>query len=106
MGGKGWKRRYFVLHERWLSYFKDARGSTAQGYILLGDTAAGFSVQLQDFPNAPEGCCLELRTPTRVFGLQAESKDEATTWLHALTETITCLPMTLSAQLADFAQGE
>lgn len=76
-----WRKRWFVLRNRKLMYYKSTQDSHAAGIIPLNDAIL---------------CCLdaeqlsfEIETPFRIYFLKASSKQDLLSWQHSLAKFIT-----------------
>lgn len=83
---KGWKKRWFALHDSVLLYYKQATDAECLGFIQLGTRAQGYSVEENQKP--PVGFCFSLVTVRRTFSLRAESRDLVRAWIEALSQAI------------------
>jgi len=75
---KTWKKRYFVLKNGELSYFKD-KGGEELGKILLSTAS---SIQLADKRKKPN--CFEIVTAQRIYAFIAETEEERKEWVDLL----------------------
>jgi len=83
--GRSWKRRYFVLADSLLSYYKteDTRQEKARGeFVITGMTTVR--------PSSAKEFGIEVAAADAGFSLQlaAESMDEQTAWLDSLNRAI------------------
>jgi len=78
---KTWKKRYFVLKNGDLSYYKNP-GEEALGTISLAEATSG--IEISD--SKKKSYCFQIVTPNRTYLLSAESDDERKGWLDALNE--------------------
>lgn len=78
---KNWKRRFFVLHEGGLSYFKSEQDKQPIRTLSLTDIsearqAEGGSVSRDNL--------LEIVTSKRIFNVQCDSPAEMRSWIHEI----------------------
>jgi len=78
---KSWKKRYFVLKNGELSYFKNP-GEEALGTVSLGGATSG--IEITDSKKKPH--CFQIVTPSRTYLLSADNDDDRKAWLEALNE--------------------
>ncbi|XP_050394534.1 arf-GAP with dual PH domain-containing protein 1 isoform X1 [Patella vulgata] len=89
------KRRWFTLDRRKLSYFEDPLNAFAKGEVFIGHKDAGYSVTIgapEDQSNCGE-YCFQLHVPDRDYVMRAETKDEMEQWVEALKKVVE-LPLT------------
>lgn len=75
---KTWKKRFFILKNAELSYYKN-KGEEELGRIIL---ATATLIQASDKRKKPN--CFEVVTPSRIYAFSAETEQERTEWLAAL----------------------
>ncbi|CEP01787.1 hypothetical protein PBRA_008729 [Plasmodiophora brassicae] len=77
--GDKYQKRFFVLHGRYLSYFKDASDSLPAGCIDLGEAAI-------EVPDGNDRRPYEIRlgTKAKTYHLVANGRDSAAQWGHAI----------------------
>eukprot|EP00047_Mylnosiga_fluctuans_P003827 m.231165 g.231165 ORF g.231165 m.231165 type:complete len:377 (-) comp12174_c0_seq1:129-1259(-) len=83
---KGWKRRWFALHDSVLLYYKQPSDAECLGFIQLGKRSQGYSVE--ENQKLPLGFCFSLITQRRTYSLRAESRDLVRAWIEALNLAI------------------
>ncbi|ESO93331.1 hypothetical protein LOTGIDRAFT_119478 [Lottia gigantea] len=84
------KRRWFTLDKRKLSYFEDPLNAFAKGEVFIGHKDNGYSVSFgppEDESNCGENC-FQLHTPDRDFVMRAEIKDEMDQWVEKLKQVV------------------
>lgn len=81
--GDKYQKRFFVLHGRYLSYFKDASDSLPAGCIDLGEAAI-------EVPDGNDRRPYEIRlgTKAKTYHLVANGRDSAAQWVAWLTGAI------------------
>ena len=86
--GKSWKRRWFVLHDHVLQYFKTQKSGDALGRIDM-DCSLGINA----VPNCTlKGCVgFIIKTSSRVYNVAAENDSQRCEWLRALMLTGTTI---------------
>lgn len=75
-----WQGRWFLLHRRTLSYFKDGTDSYPKGEIDVTQA----EIVVPDVPDASRPYTFELRTAKKAYPLAAASAESMFSWLHAL----------------------
>ena len=75
-----WKKRWFVLRESTLSYYKDEKDDKPLGLISLKDCKS-FELASQKV-NKPYA--FEIATPDRVYACCAKDEDEMWAWINVL----------------------
>ncbi|EGD83484.1 hypothetical protein PTSG_04092 [Salpingoeca rosetta] len=83
---KGFKKRFFLLQERYLTYKKDPADSLALGFMKLGTHQDGYNIDRQS------DTLLHLVTPKRTYPLKG-SKEALDMWAAAFENAITQLPL-------------
>jgi len=81
---KTWKRRWLVLKEGSVFYYKSANDKLPKGVINL-NTATNIAVVANNF-GKKSGCGLQINTPKRDWYLIMESDEVAETWIARLNE--------------------
>jgi len=91
---KGWKRRWFAfsIEELRLYYYKRSASEAPRGWIDLQT----FSVHSDN----ADKCHFEIKTPARIYFLQAESEEEAVYWVQGLLN-IECERQQLAKSMPD-----
>jgi len=89
---KTWKRRWCVLSNVGLLYYKTEPTATMkyhnlQGHIELGSIEAVESVS--DKEKQKKKACFKIVTPGRVFLMSAESEQDMESWIHEIQALIT-----------------
>mmetsp|Transcript_3035 Transcript_3035/g.4115 ORF Transcript_3035/g.4115 Transcript_3035/m.4115 type:complete len:138 (-) Transcript_3035:1-414(-) len=80
-----WKRRYFMLDNQHLYYFKTDKDEKFIGVIqLLFSSIRKMALDDPDNPDASPNCW-KIITPTRVFYLQADSAQLIEEWMQAIS---------------------
>jgi hypothetical protein len=74
---KNWKRRYFVLKDTCLAYYKEETSMEAQGVVLLERSW----VERTDSDTFFKVC-----TPSRVYEIKTDSAAETEAWISAIDE--------------------
>jgi hypothetical protein len=82
---QGWKRRWFMLTDHYLYYFKQQEDVKYVGAVQLLFTALRSLTSDEVGGNEPH--CFKLVTPQRVFVLQASSAPELQSWTRIIHET-------------------
>ncbi|XP_066913817.1 pleckstrin homology domain-containing family H member 1-like isoform X2 [Clytia hemisphaerica] len=84
LGGriKNWKRRWFVLSEGKLSYYKSRGGMYGKpvGWIVIK--------QITQLSRSERPLTMEITTPNRTYYLTADNKEEVTDWLRVLRNAL------------------
>ncbi|KNC55764.1 ankyrin repeat protein [Thecamonas trahens ATCC 50062] len=94
LGRKSWKRRWFVLRSKVISYYEGS-GSTE----VLGSIPMPSPVERDDEAGKDKRYHFRVITPKRTYYLASESKREVKDWVNAITSV-----NTESASLAEFEQ--
>ena len=84
-----WKKRWFVLRPVHLAFYKTSAEYKLLRLLELTDIHSCTAVQLKKHQNT-----FVLVSPTRTFYLQAESAQEVSEWVKAITEARTSLQAT------------
>jgi len=79
---KNWKRRWFVLRNTRLYYYKSSVARKPKGKILLKD------VVLVDVSYSGNQFGFHLNTPNRPFDFYADCQRDKDSWLYALSNAI------------------
>ncbi len=80
-GVKSWKRRWCVVKDGFISYFKDSSDSQPLGAIPLEGCSSVTMHQAKTF-------CFAVNTPYRTYLLRGESLDQAETWIKAVAKYV------------------
>jgi hypothetical protein len=80
-GVKSWKRRWCVVKDGFISYFRDSSDSQPLGAIPLEGCSSVTMHQAKTF-------CFAVNTPYRTYLLRAESLDQAETWIKAVAKYV------------------
>jgi len=81
---KSWKRRYFVLKDNFLFYYKKPKDDNPTGVVQL----EGCTVE--EVPNAEERKnCFKINTESRVWLLQADRQIEMDIWIDCISNVET-----------------
>ncbi|KAI0091024.1 hypothetical protein BDY19DRAFT_904525 [Irpex rosettiformis] len=86
---KTWKKRWFVLRPVHLAFYKTSAEYKLLRLLELTDIHSCSAVQLKKHQNT-----FVLVSPTRTFYLQAETAQEVSEWVKAITEARTSLQAT------------
>lgn len=78
---KSWKRRYFVLKDNFLFYYKRPRDDSPTGVIQL----EGCSVEETPSEELDRKNCFTLRTPSRTWFFQADRQIEMDIWIDCIS---------------------
>ena len=73
------KKRWFILRETSLAYYKDEKDETPQGIISLKESKASLTSE------AKRPFCFAVATPERTYVCSATSDDEMWEWINAIT---------------------
>lgn len=84
-GVKSWKRRWCVLKDGFISYFKEAEDTTPLGAIPLEGCNSVTMHHAKTF-------CFAVTTPYRMYLLRAESMDQAESWISAVARYVIDAP--------------
>jgi len=84
---KNWKKRYFILHENYLYYFKSQKALQPQGRITLHHSSE-VSDQIPAKNKINKKNCFMITTPTRDFFIFADSAQDTSDWMQAIKEKI------------------
>jgi serine/threonine protein kinase len=76
---KTWKKRWFVLKDGELSYYKSDKDKEVTGVITLDSATAIHKGERKKHPNY-----FEIVTPSRCYAFSAETEDSRTEWVSAL----------------------
>jgi len=77
---KVWQKRYFVLHGRYLYYFKSPSDSYPKGTIDVCE----LTFKLPQGPDSNRRYVFEAHATNRVFPLATESPEEMIEWVHTI----------------------
>jgi hypothetical protein len=88
---KSWRTRYFVLQRQMLFYFRFNDDEEPLGAIpLKGATVAWSTIEKDKRPNL---FSVESPTVKRTYFIQAESREEAESWMASITRAATASQM-------------
>ncbi|VUZ47799.1 unnamed protein product [Hymenolepis diminuta] len=85
------RRRWFMLAKRWLSYTSTPQAAFAKGEIFIGSLDDGYWVEPcapDSWKKVPTNFPVTLSTPDRNFVFCAASEDEQNEWVGAISEII------------------
>lgn len=82
---KTWKRRWFVLRESTLAYYKDEKDDKPVGLISLKECKS-FELAAQ---KVHKPYAFEIATPDRVYVCCAKDEDEMWEWINVLSTAVT-----------------
>ncbi|KAL5016832.1 hypothetical protein ScPMuIL_006421 [Solemya velum] len=82
---KNWKRRYFVLHEDGLSYFKSEQSKRPLRTISKNDI---LDVRESEGIHSNRDNLIDIITSKRIFYVQCDSKADLASWISALKKMI------------------
>lgn len=78
---KNWKRRYFVLHEQGLSYFKSEQDKSPIRTIAISDI---LEARQSESGNISRDNLFEILTNKRIFYIQCDSPGDMNSWIEAI----------------------
>ncbi|KAK7475374.1 hypothetical protein BaRGS_00033392 [Batillaria attramentaria] len=78
---KNWKRRYFVLHEQGLSYFKSEQDKSPIRTIPIADI---LEARPSEGANLNRDNLFEILTSKRIFYIQCDSPADMNSWIDAI----------------------
>ncbi|KAL7720676.1 Protein kinase C [Entamoeba marina] len=102
-GWKSWKRRWFVLENKTLFYYKDQLRLKLMGEIqicLAFSIAANDDISTKHFSHV-----FSIRTPSRVFHISASTDAERDQWINTLLDSVhpeKSQPQSKSISIDDF----
>eukprot|EP01097_Dermamoeba_algensis_P006781 TRINITY_DN4227_c0_g1_i1.p1 TRINITY_DN4227_c0_g1~~TRINITY_DN4227_c0_g1_i1.p1 ORF type:complete len:473 (+),score=110.32 TRINITY_DN4227_c0_g1_i1:121-1539(+) len=90
LGGKmkNWKKRWIVLEEKRLSYYKRMGDKERTGVINL-EALSGLAFVIDN-----RKLCIQLSTPDRVFLLQSDNKADLENWFYCIEATFIKIKLT------------
>eukprot|EP00742_Colponemidia_sp_Colp-10_P000606 GILJ01000662.1.p1 GENE.GILJ01000662.1~~GILJ01000662.1.p1 ORF type:complete len:128 (-),score=12.14 GILJ01000662.1:137-520(-) len=95
---KNWKRRYFVLRDNVITYFKTPTSTSPQGIIPLDQCLAVKSAD--DVIN--KCCSFIVSIPGRTYYILAESDEERDEWIRAVGRSIVVYSGALNYHVSDY----
>eukprot|EP01117_Protostelium_nocturnum_P020434 TRINITY_DN918_c0_g2_i1.p1 TRINITY_DN918_c0_g2~~TRINITY_DN918_c0_g2_i1.p1 ORF type:complete len:455 (-),score=106.78 TRINITY_DN918_c0_g2_i1:124-1488(-) len=81
---KTWKKRYFVLKDGRLSYFKNP-GEDAIDTLVI---ANAMSIKAADPKKKSKQNCFEIALPGRTYAFSCDSEEEKKAWIDVLTQSL------------------
>lgn len=103
---KSWKRRYFVLDEFSISYYKCEQDKEPLRSILLKDVCKTHECLVKSGDLLMRDNLFEIITSSRTFYIQADSPEEMHSWIRAITGAVQALktrPREMSFMRSSFA---
>ncbi|NWT75069.1 PKHA2 protein, partial [Prunella himalayana] len=88
---KSWKRRYFVLDEFSISYYKCEQDKEPLRSILLKDVCKTHECLVKSGDLLMRDNLFEIITSSRTFYIQADSPEEMHSWIRAITGAVQAL---------------
>ncbi|NWZ92232.1 PKHA2 protein, partial [Nesospiza acunhae] len=88
---KSWKRRYFVLDEFSISYYKCEQDKEPLRSILLKDVCKTHECLVKSGDLLMRDNLFEIITSSRTFYIQADSPEEMHSWIRAITSAVQAL---------------
>ncbi|XP_010153317.1 PREDICTED: pleckstrin homology domain-containing family A member 2 [Eurypyga helias] len=88
---KSWKRRYFVLDEFSISYYKCEQDKEPLRSILLRDVCKTHECLVKSGDLLMRDNLFEIITSSRTFYIQADSPEEMHSWIRAITAAVQAL---------------
>ncbi|XP_025920263.1 pleckstrin homology domain-containing family A member 2 isoform X1 [Apteryx rowi] len=88
---KSWKRRYFVLDEFSISYFKCEQDKEPLRSILLKDVCKTHECLVKSGDLLMRDNLFEIITSSRTFYIQADSPEDMHSWIRAITGAVQAL---------------
>ncbi|XP_062366585.1 pleckstrin homology domain-containing family A member 2 isoform X1 [Cinclus cinclus] len=88
---KSWKRRYFVLDEFSISYYKCEQDKEPLRSILLKDVCKTHECLVKSGDLLMRDNLFEIITSSRTFYVQADSPEEMHSWIRAITGAVQAL---------------
>ncbi|NXX83963.1 PKHA2 protein, partial [Urocolius indicus] len=88
---KSWKRRYFVLDEFSISYYKCDQDKEPLRSILLKDVCKTHECLVKSGDLLMRDNLFEIVTSSRTFYVQADSPEEMHSWIQAITGAVQAL---------------
>ncbi|KAM9516409.1 pleckstrin homology domain-containing family A member 2 isoform 1-T3 [Guaruba guarouba] len=88
---KSWKRRYFVLDEFSISYYKCEQDKDPLRSILLKDVCKAHECLVKSGDLLMRDNLFEIITTSRTFYIQADSPEDMHSWIQAITGAVQAL---------------
>ncbi|NXG16013.1 PKHA2 protein, partial [Grallaria varia] len=88
---KSWKRRYFVLDEFSISYYKCEQDKEPLRSILLKDVCKTHECLVKSGDLLMRDNLFEIITSSRTFYIQADSPEDMHSWIRAITAAVQAL---------------
>ncbi|NXQ62875.1 PKHA2 protein, partial [Anthoscopus minutus] len=88
---KSWKRRYFVLDELSISYYKCEQDKEPLRSILLKDVCKTHECLVKSGDLLMRDNLFEIITSSRTFYIQADSPEDMHSWIRAITGAVQAL---------------
>ncbi|NWV63218.1 PKHA2 protein, partial [Malurus elegans] len=88
---KSWKRRYFVLDEFSISYYKCEQDKEPLRSILLKDVCKTHECLVKSGDLLMRDNLFEIITSSRTFYIQADSPEDMHSWIRAITAALQAL---------------
>ncbi|NXP10236.1 PKHA2 protein, partial [Thinocorus orbignyianus] len=88
---KSWKRRYFVLDEFSISYYKYEQDKEPLRSILLRDVCKTHECLVKSGDLLMRDNLFEIITSSRTFYIQADSPEDMRSWIQAITGAVQAL---------------
>uniref|UniRef100_A0A8C8A451 Pleckstrin homology domain containing A2 n=1 Tax=Otus sunia TaxID=257818 RepID=A0A8C8A451_9STRI len=88
---KSWKRRYFVLDEFSISYYKCEQDKEPLRSILLKDVCKAHECLVKSGDLLMRDNLFEIITTSRTFYIQADSPEDMRSWIRAITGAVQAL---------------
>ncbi|CAG5136686.1 unnamed protein product [Candidula unifasciata] len=83
---KNWKRRYFVLHQQGLSYFKSEQDKHPIRTLPIEDLLEARQAAVGAHPNRDN--LFEVLTSKRIFYIQCDTPEDMNSWIDAVRTSI------------------
>ncbi|NXC07189.1 PKHA2 protein, partial [Orthonyx spaldingii] len=90
---KSWKRRYFILDEFSISYYKCEQDKEPLRSILLKDVCKTHECLVKSGDLLMRDNLFEIITSSRTFYIQADSPEDMHSWIQAITGAVQALKM-------------
>ncbi|KAM9324516.1 arf-GAP with dual PH domain-containing protein 1-like [Gastrophryne carolinensis] len=91
------KKRWFTLDHRRLTYFKDPLDAFAKGEVFLGSSENGYQVKSEIVSNTQGNLwnyAISISTPERTYLFTCESETDRESWLNVFRKVVS-LPMNI-----------